>query len=87
MITDYFSTTSQSDKNNHAKQIRHNLFFFQSKTADKQHGGFLEMVTSHSGVGCKQPKHPNNFCSQFSSSKVFALLGGRSLTTLTRRGR
>jgi len=72
MITDYFPTTSQSGKNNHAKQIRHNLIFFQSKTADKQHGGFLEMVTSHSGVGCKQPKHPNNFCSQFSSSKVLA---------------
>jgi len=29
MITfDYFSTTSQSGKNNHAKQIRHNLIFF-----------------------------------------------------------
>ena len=54
MITDYFSTTSQSDRNNHAKQIRHNLFFFQSKTADKQHGGFLEMDTSHSGVGWVQ---------------------------------
>ena len=29
-------------------------YFFQSKTADKQHGGFLEMVTSHSGVGWVQ---------------------------------
>ena len=29
-------------------------FFFQSKTADKQHGGFLEMDTSHSGVGWVQ---------------------------------
>jgi len=30
------------------------FFFVQSKTADKQHGGFLEMVTSHSGVGWVQ---------------------------------
>ena len=65
-------------------------FFFQSKTADKQHGGFLEMVTSLTLWGRMGTNSPSIRTTSVLSSvqaKSLLSLGGRSLTTLTRLGR